>query len=216
MLPSLGSTGGIQAVAQGAIDLGLSARRPNPAEQQASLAVLAYARTPYVVASRQDNSESALTGTQLADIYKGKILSWPDGSTIRIVLRPSNDSSVDALRRMDKDMPQALTIAAKKIGYKIAPSDQDNADALEKLPGSLGGITLAQLISERRSLKVFRFDGVEPSVRALAENRYPHAQTLFLVTASAPTPTTRQFVDFVRSAAGAAILQKNGQIPVGD
>ena len=46
VLPSLGTAGGLAAVSEGAIDLSLSARTLNAAEDARGLRSLAYARTP--------------------------------------------------------------------------------------------------------------------------------------------------------------------------
>lgn len=214
ILPSLGSTGGIRAVAQGAIGVGLSARPLSAEERGLPVIAMPYARTPFVFASSRGEPAPMLSTRQIADMYRGNPVTWPDGSPVRVILRPGNDASVDALRAVGPAMAEALAIAASRKGLKLAPSDQDNAVALENLAGSLGGITLAQLLSEQRKLTVIRLDGLEPSAKALSEGRYPHAMTLYLVTGASPSPLPREFIAFVRSPRGADILRKYGQLPV--
>src|SRR6185503_5838146 len=87
VLPSLGSGGGIKAVADGAIDIGVSSRPLKEEERQLGLVENEYARTPFVFAVPAKSKVIAISSGQLADLYSGRTEAWPDGNRVRLVLR---------------------------------------------------------------------------------------------------------------------------------
>ena len=209
---SLGSTGAIRAVLAGAVDIGVSARPVSPEESRQGASARAYARTPFVIATGAKNKGAGLTLPQLAEIYSGKVTRWPDTSPIRLVLRPDSDSDTIAMRAFSAEMNGAISAAQARKGLRMASTDQDNADALEQLPGSLGTTTLTQIVSENRAIKLLALDGVTPTLRSLAAGRYRHFKTLHLVTARDPSPLAKDFVAFIRSPAGQAVLARSGNL----
>lgn len=210
--PSLGSTGAIKAVLAGAIDIGISARPVSAPEQGQGASARAYARTPIVFATGTKTKGVGLTLSQLTTIYSGKTTRWPDGSPIRLVMRPDADADTVALRAFSAAMNSAISVALARPGLRMADTDQDNADALEHLAGSLGTTTLTQILTEGRALKALTLDGVTPTLPSLAAGRYPYFKTLYLVTGRSPSPLAKDFVAFVHSPAGQAVLARSGNL----
>ncbi len=210
--PSLGSTGAIRAVLAGALDIGISARPVTPEESKQGALARAYARTPLVIATGAKNNSAGLTLAQLVEIYSGKVTRWPDGSPIRIVVRPDADADTIAMRTFSAEMDRAITAALARKGLRMAATDQDNADALEKLPGSLGTTTLTQIVTEKRALRSLALDGVTPTLQSLAAGRYRYFKTLHLVTGRNPSSLAKDFVAFIRSPAGQAVLARSGNL----
>lgn len=212
--PSLGSTGAIRAVLAGAVDIGISARPVTAEESRQGASARAYARTPFVIATWAKNDSAGLTLDELVQIYSGKVTRWPDGSPIRLVVRPDSDTDTVALRTFSAAMSGAVTAALARKGLRMADTDQDNADALEKLPGSLGTTTLTQIMAESRAIRPLALDGVAPTLQSLAAGRYRHFKTLHLVTGPNPSPLARDFVAYIRSPAGQAVLAGSGNLAV--
>jgi phosphate transport system substrate-binding protein len=210
--PSLGSTGAIRAVLAGAVDIGISARPVTPEEQRQGASARAYARTPLVIATGAKNNGAGLTVRELAQIYSGKLTRWPDGSPIRLIVRPDSDADTIAMRAFSAEMNTAMTAALARKGLRMADTDQDNADALEKLPGSLGTTTLTQILSENRAIRPLALDGVAPTLESLAAGRYRYVKTLYLITGRDLSPLAKDFVAFVRSPAGQAVLARSGNL----
>lgn len=210
--PSLGSTGAIKAVLAGAIDIGISARPVSAPEQGQGASARAYARTPFVIATGTKTKGVGLTLSQLTTIYLGKTTRWPDGSPIRLVMRPDADADTVVLRAFSAAMNSAISVALARPGLRMADTDQDNADALEHLAGSLGTTTLTQILTEGRALKALDLDGVTPTLPSLAAGRYPYFKTLYLVTGRSPSPLAKDFVAFVHSPAGQAVLARSGNL----
>ena len=212
VLPSLGSSGGIKAMLAGVIQIAVTSRSLTDTEIDAGAKQIAYGRTPFVfaTASTGTHTSSGLSLQELVDIYAGKSVHWPDGTRIRLVMRPIGDSDSEMIKSMSPAMGAALSAAETRKGMAFAVTDQDAAENLEKIPGALGPSTLAQILSEERALKALALDGVEPGATTIADGRYPYYKELFMVTGSEPSPAVRQFMAFVRSAAGRDILIRTG------
>ena len=212
--PSLGSTGAIRAVLAGAVDIGISTRPVTAEESRQGASARAYARTPFFPATGAANDSTGLTLRELAQIYSGEITRWPDGSPIRLVVRPDSDSDTVAMRTFSAEMDRAITAALARKGLRMADTDQDNADALERLPGSLGTTTLTQIMTESRAIRPIALDGVAPTLQSLAAGRYRYFKTLHLVTGRDPSPLARDFAAYIRSPAGQAVLAGSGNLAI--
>ena len=215
VLPSMGSAGGIKALIAGRIAIAVSARRLTEAERQSGLAELEIARTPLIIAVGDKNPVTRLTVHELASMYAGPNARWPDGTPVRPVLRPIEDSDTTVLKAIAPEVASAVNAALKRDGMMIASSDSDAADALERVPGAIGTTTLALVVSENRKLKAVVLDGQVASTKGLAENRYPYQKKLYLITkADAPQEVTA-FLHFIKSPGGRRILINNGSLPSG-
>lgn len=210
VLPSLGSSGGIKAVLAGAIDVAVSSRALKADERSKGAAEYEYGRTPFVFTTSPSTKASGLTIGQLADIYSGKTTTWPDGRHIRLVLRPVGDSDTDLVKGISPEVARALAAAEKRPGMTFALTDQESAESTEKIPGALGTSTLAQILTEKRALKVLRFNGVEPSVETIRTGRYPYYKRMFIVIGPKASATAREFVAYAQSAAGRGLLTRLG------
>lgn len=210
VLPSLGSSGSIRAVIKGGVAIAVTSRELKEDERKSGAMEIEYARSPFVFAVSAKSKVSEITTAQLADIYAGKLGNWPDGSRIRIVMRPAGDGDTDLVKAMSPAVKQALTEAEKRPGLAFALSDQDAVDDLEKTPGALGPTTLAVIVAEKRPLKALKLDGVEPTPKNAAAGSYRYHKRLFLVTGGKPPPAAQHFIAFVQSGAGHKILADSG------
>jgi phosphate transport system substrate-binding protein len=214
ILPSLGSSGGIKAVREGAVALGVLTRRPNEKEADPALVVTEIARTPFVPVANRDVTASGVSLEQAARAYGGEISEWPDGGRLRVVLRPQYDSDTMLLEAMSPAMARALYKSFTLMGMQTGTTDQENADLLEKIPGSFGFSSLGQLLTEKRALKVLALDGVVPSVQALREGSYRFHKPVFLLTRGEPRGALARLVAFIRSPEGSRILADHGYLPM--
>lgn len=208
--PSLGSGGGIKAVLAGAIDVAVSSRALKADERSKGAVEHEFGRTPFVFTTPRSTKASGLTAAQLADIYSGKTTTWPDGRRIRLVLRPVGDSDTDLVKSISPEVARALTAVEKRPGMTFALTDQESAESAEKIPGALGTSTLAQILTEKRALKALDFNGAQPSVDNIRNGRYPYYKRMFIVIGPKASAIAREFVAYVRSAAGRGLLTRVG------
>lgn len=210
IVPNLGSSGGIQAVTSGAIDLGVASRPLKEGELKQGAREFEYGRTPFVFAVALKSRVTETTLTQLAAIYAGRQVQWPDGTPIRLVLRPTSDSDSDNVRNMSPALGQALALAEKRPGVRISLTDQEAADDLERIPGSIGPTSLSLILAEQRKLRALTLDGKEPTAMHLASGAYPYVKRLFLVTGSKSPAAANLFLAFIQTAAGHKVLADTG------
>ena len=214
VLPSLGSGGGIKAVLAGAIDLAVSGRGLKDKERAAGAIDRPYARTAVVLVTGEDVGVEQISGGELVDVFVGATEAWPNGTPVRPVMRHKSESDIGFLRKFAKGMDAAVDAAYERDGLLIATNDQQNADYLEKLPGSVGVSTEAQILSEARRLRIVGIDGPAPTVADLEDGSYPHVKTYRFVTKRDAPERTATFIAFVRSPEGREILRNSGHQPV--
>lgn len=150
VLPSIGSSGAIKAVPLGRIQIGLSARPLKEAELEKGIVAVEYARTPTVFAVSNKTKIDAVTQSQLVDMYKGVLKQWPDGSTIRPVIRQAGDDNTKQIKALSPELEKAIEFAEAQKGFLFASTDQEAVDKIEKAPGSFGVTSLALLLSEKK------------------------------------------------------------------
>jgi len=216
VVANLGGSGGIRAMLEGAIDIAVNARPLKAAEAERGGQAYLLGRTPFVFVVGEDRSETAITESELVEIFRGSRTRWADGVPVRLSLRPADDSDNDAIDALSAAMKQARQAAHQRPGMFFAGSDQENADYLEKIPGALGGIGLSVILSERRRLRPLRLDGAAPTPAALAAGKYRFYKPLYAVVKQGASPAARRFLAFVASAHGTEALRSVGIVPVAD
>lgn len=210
IVPNLGSSGSVKALAAGALSLSLTSRPLNDKERELGVTETEYARSPFVFAVSAKSSVAAVTRKELAEIYAGSRMKWPDGTLVRIILRPSSDIDSDMVKSLSPALALAVADAEKRAGVHVSITDQDAADDLERIPGAIGPATLAVIVSEKRALKALKLDSVEPSVHNAASGAYPYHKRMFLVRGAKRTPAAERLYSFMLSPAGRRILIDNG------
>lgn len=212
--PSLGSSGGIKAAAAGALDIGMSSRPLKESERRSGLRETAYAKSPLVFATLRFHGQTNLSYREITDIYRGRRTEWPDGSRLRLILRPDSDSDTIVLRDSIPEMKSVLDEAYRHQGFPIAATDQDSADQIAAIPGGVGTSVLCLLITEKRPLKVFTLNGVVPSPETIANGKYPLVKTLYLVTPTSPNRAAKKFITYLQSDEAVKTLRRTGHLPL--
>lgn len=216
ILPSLGSGGGIKALADRKIQISLSSRPLKDKERKRHLTQTKYVETPFIIATNQNNGTSQLTIKQLARHYSGKITHWPNGTPIRIIKRPPYESDNAILKSMSAEMNDSINIVLKDTHLAEAFNDQQNAKALEHTPGSLGTMTLGQMLSEKRVLKEIKIKGIKGSIKNIKNGNYSYIKSLYIILPEQPVLLAKTFIQFVFSIEGKSILTGHGYIVVAD
>jgi phosphate transport system substrate-binding protein len=214
VLPSLGSGGGIKAVLKGKLSFSVSARALKDKEKAAGASAVEIAKSPMGFFTRQDNPATEVDIELLTMVYSGQPAVWPDGTPVRVVMRPLKETDTNLLRTLSKEIDQGIADMVSHGKAVIAVNDQKNAEALEKVPGSLGFAAYGQIVSEKRKLKALVFRGRQEPLADMKAGGYPFIKTLRLVSMVDPDPAVSAFLKFVGSADGAKVLEKNGFVAV--
>ncbi len=217
VLPSLGSTGGIKAVAAGKLDFAVSARRIKNEEKVPGLVEEPYVKAAFIFATSSSNQANGFSLAEIQDIYAGKKTTWPGGDKIFLVIRPAADAYTEFLVKLSPGMKDAVETAQKRPGMFTGITDQDAADQIERIPGSFGVTSYTLVASEKRKIKPLAVDGISPVGRSGVNGKYPYFMTFYLVyVKDRNTGAVRDFNDFIRSKEGEKILRMNGHIPIGN
>jgi phosphate transport system substrate-binding protein len=201
VIPSLGSSGAIRAAADGALDIAVSGRPLKPEESAKGLKVAFTLRTPFVFATSR-HSPPEMSVAEIVTAFSSEKATWPDGTALRVILRPTSEGDVRLMGDLFPGLAIALEQARHRLYVPVAATDQDNADLAERTPGSLIGTSYLQVILEKRNLRFIAVDGVEPTLANFERGIYPYAKTLSFIAQERSNPAVERFLDFVRSPEG--------------
>jgi len=210
VLPSIGSTGGIRAVADRKLDLGCTSRAMTKEEQASGLEEQALATTAFVFATAANTVAGPLTLKDIEAIYALRKATWKDGQPIRLVLRPKSDTAHAYLSGFTPGMKASLDLAHALPGVCVGITDQEALTQLERIPGSFGTGVLGLIVSEGRQVKALPVNGIQPT-----SPDYPFRLTLRLVFRPSTCSTAaRAFLAFAQSREGRQIITQAGYSPL--
>ena len=208
----LGSSGAIRALADGKLDLAVSARPLKADEAAQGLVQAAVLKTAFVFATSHRNP-NGLKSDELARIFAADKPTWADGKPIRLILRPRSEADTALMGQLFAGMDAAIETVRRRVEVPAAATDQDNVDMGERVPGSLIGTTATQLATEHIKLRVVPLDGIEPSFANFESGAYRYAKKLYFLTRPNGTPEAGRFIDFLRSPQGVKALRAAEILP---
>lgn len=162
------------------------------------------------------NTTLGLTLEQLRRLYHGDILTWDEvgGDEQEVILVSREDGSGARIlfeSRVMQDEAVSLTAV-------VMPSSRDVVDYVAKTPGAIAYVSRAWVMPPGDSgdrpvarVRAIAVEGELPTLAALVAGDYPLRQPLYLVSRGEPRGWVRQFVDFVLSPAGQAIVARHHQ-----
>jgi len=211
---SIGSSGGVQAAADGAIALGLISRELKDREKGKGLTVLHYARTPLIIGVHPSVAEDNITHAELLDIYRGRKRNWRDNRDIVVLTREPSDSSIEALAKGVPGFKAVYDESQLARRWSTLLKDLVMNETLARTPHAIGLSDLGALTIERHGIKPLKVNGVAPTLENLQNGRYPLYKTLAFVYRQDMLPAgARLFMDYVRSKEGELVLKQNGYLP---
>jgi phosphate transport system substrate-binding protein len=212
VMPSLGSAGGIAGVVDGLLDFAVSGRPLNP-EEAKSLTAIVLATTPFCLASSQPNPGN-IKSAEIAAFYRNPASVWPDGTPVRVVLRPRVEVDAAMLVNTFPKMADVIEQLRERKEIPVVATDQDNVLLAEKIAGSLAAVTLTQLITEHSHLHLVAIDGVEPTLENFERGAYPYRKDFYFVFPHDKKPLLERFIAFLQSADGERLLRETGNLAV--
>jgi phosphate transport system substrate-binding protein len=211
---SVGSRGGIRAVHDGVIHIGLVSRSLVADEQDLGLVVTPYARSPVVVAVNASVPDEGLTSEELLDVYRGVKTRWSDGSRVVVLHREQGDSSHRAVERHLPELAAISDEAHREGRFRVLYDDAAMEEALVSTPGGIGLYGLGRIPTDL-PIKALRIDGIAPTVANVRQGTYPFAKDLAFVTTKEPAKLASGFLRFVFSESGQLLVRERGYLPLG-
>lgn len=213
VLPSLGSAGGIRALAAGALDIAFSGRGLTAEEQRLNVIARPLLRTPVVLVTSHPTIAD-MTVQQMADIFANRQQRWPDGQPVRIVLRPKSESAFVSLAEAFPDIGRAIDLARERTEIPVATTDQDNFALAEQMEGSLAIALLTQVTAESTRLRPLALGGIEASVANLRAGTYPCSCDLFIVVRRDQEDEVADLARFITGRDGERVITQFGGWPL--
>ena len=204
-----GSGTGIQAVAEGRCDIGLSSRALKAEEKDSGLieTILAYDGIAVIV--NPENPVSDLTLAQIADIYSGKITNWSEvgGADAEIVLigREAGSGTRSGFEEI------VGVVDACQYRQELS-STGDVITTVAQNPGAIG---YASLASVKDTVKTVQVEGVTPGEDTVKDGSYVIQRPFVLVTKEGVTlsEAAQAFFDYVTSSEANAVITAAGVVP---
>jgi phosphate transport system substrate-binding protein len=211
MVPeSIGSGGGIRAVAAGEIDLGRVARPLTESEGKLGLKYKRFARCPVVfVVHPSINYIDNITSEQIVGIYSGKITDWgPFGADGKIyaVGREPGDSCLLVLNRI---IPGFRNITEPRV--KTIYNTPEAVATIMQHRKTIGYLPISMTVGT--NLRILKVDGVYPSAENVLNGRYNLVLPFALVYRDGLSGLAKRFVDFLDSEEGKQIIRSYGLVP---
>lgn len=202
-----GSSAGIQACKSGACDIGMSSRELKGDEKDLNEIVVA--RDGLAVVVHPSNPVRGLKVAEVQQIFSGDLLNWrplggPD-RPITVVTREEGSGTRGAF--------QELVLGKTRI-YSGAITEDSNGTVREIVahdPAAIGFISLGLVNGQVRALDL---DGAAATDANIRNRSYRLVRPFLFLTRQAPTGLARQFIDFVLSDEGQALIAKEGLLPV--
>jgi len=162
----------------------------------------------------EQNRVSELSIDQLKQIYTGKITNWKQvgGNDAKIIVYGRENSSGTYVYFKDNVLGGAdYTPSMQSLPGTAAVV---NAVSKDKNAIGFGGAAYAKGIKFAAVKKDDKSSGYLPTAENVKSGNYPITRFLYMYTRSKPTGEIKEFVDWVLSSEGQAIVSKVGYFPV--
>jgi phosphate transport system substrate-binding protein len=205
---SIGSGGGIRAVHDGGVHIGLVSRPLSRREKQGGLVATPHVRVPVVLAAHPAVSDGSLPMSRLVALLEGRTVRWNDGTRAVLLQRERGDSSYQVLIARSEPFRRAYNHSLGHTHWRVLFHDTEMLEAVADTPGGVGFLDLGVLRLGQTPLSMVRIDGRDP----LAPG-YPYLKDLAFVTRGAPRGIAARFLDFVDTPESRAIAQAADYTP---
>lgn len=201
-----GSSAGIQACKSGACQIGMSSRELKADEKD--LVEIVVARDGLAIIVHPSNPVRGAKVDEIKQIFAGDLKNWrylggPDRA-ITVVTREEGSGTRGAFQEM---------VMGKTRIFKGAITQDSNGTVREIVahdPFAVGFISLGLVNDQVRALEL---DGVPGNEKTILDGRYKLVRPFLFVSRGEPEGRAREFIDFVLSEEGQALIRKEGLLP---
>lgn len=206
-LQSSQTSGGVQGVKDGVIDIGLTSRELTESEKDSTIQYRAIAHSPMLLATHEIVSIQNLTTEQIKGIYSGQINNWqevggPDAEIILLDL-PEDEA--------DKQLLRQHYLGDITIDYRAIVFSEDDQiiKALLSTPYSIGTVAKTEEFSQGY-INILSIDSISASPENIAQGKYELLYTIGMVFPDQPNPVTQDFINYIFSEIGQKKLASSG------
>ena len=156
------------------------------------------------------NPVANLTPDQVRDIFTGAIQNWKDvggpDAPIHLYIRDPISGTYLGFKELAMGNKPYITEQNLYTNY---------AGIVEAVARDANGIGYSGFnLAHEPGVKALSIDGIEPTLAAVKQDKYPYARTLHLYTNKAKErPAVLDFIQFIQSQRGQEVLAQMGFVP---
>ncbi len=210
-----GSSVGVKSAGEGTVDIGMASRDLKDAEKTdyPNLNPIAVAKDGIALIVHPSNPVTSLTVEEIKGIYDGTYTNWSEfgGEDAEIVVVGRDSASGTREFFWEKVMHKEDFVATMLEKNSNGAVKQ----TVSQTPGAIGYVGLGYIDETVKALKI-KSDSkeVEPTVANVLNGSYPISRSLYMLINGEPTGLIKEFIDFVLSPEGQAIVEEEGFVPI--
>jgi phosphate transport system substrate-binding protein len=212
-IEQIGSGRGIQAVLEGKTSLAGASRPLKTDEKKAKLIGTNIGYDAIAVFVHGDNPVKNLTKEQLKGIFTGAITNWREVGGKDAPITPNVEILTG--KRATVEMVQELVLDGAAYGRGFKEVDLPRDQIIDLAANSNGictvsiGLLAAVPADVRGKVKAISVNNIEPNENNVRSGAYLISRPLVLVTLGLPKGAAKDFISFMLSPEGQAIVAKN-------
>jgi phosphate transport system substrate-binding protein len=199
-----GSSTGVKAVLAGTVDIGGVARDLKEEEIKEGLVAYTFGWGAVGLVANKDIPISDLQTKQIKDILTGKIKNWKEVGGPDLPIKVVVSTPGCACREEFQEM--VMNKEPYVEGAIVSPM-KTLSETVKNTPGSIG--PLATAVIDTTKVKIVKIDGVLPTPENVKNKKYKASRQVNLVTKGPATGHAKEFIDFILSPEGQALVEKN-------
>ncbi len=217
-----GSSGGISALGEGRVELGMSSKGVSPQDRQRypevdfrEIAIGADAVAVVVSRDVWRSGVKALSRGEIQAIYEKRIRNWKEvgGADQRILFynkEPGRGTWEVFADWLYGDSQKAPLVSFPRVG--------GNEEGRTKVASSRGAMTqLSASWADEKTvfalgIETEQGDVIRPTAENIARDRYPIIRPLYLLTDGKPKGLAKKMVDFMLNPRGQELVRKHGYL----
>jgi phosphate transport system substrate-binding protein len=223
-----GSGTGIAAMINGTVDIA-NASRKMKSEEVGEARANGIEPVEHVIAGdaiavvvHPSNLVDGLSIAQLSAIFTGQITNWREvgGQDRPIVLLSRESNSGTHVYFLERVVREGIKGDDRLFSPDtlLMPSSEGISNEIRQNPNAIGYDGLGYVTHDQKTLCIIDQPGdpcVLPTVETVQDNSYPIARPLFMYTAGEPIGPIREYLDWILSPEGQALVKELGFVPLG-
>jgi phosphate transport system substrate-binding protein len=199
-----GSELGLQNLLAGKVDIAAVSWKGGSEPDERGIQAVPIARDGLVILIHPSNRVRGLTLLQLRALYRGEMLDWAalNGPAEEPVIISREAGSGD------RQAFEALVMGDDRVtlNARVMPTAQAVADYVARHPAAVGYTSVDQVHDGVRALPI---EEIAPDSEQIQAGSYHLGRLLYLYVNESPAPDVRDFLNFVLSPAGQAIVAQH-------
>ncbi|BCR03403.1 phosphate-binding protein [Desulfuromonas versatilis] len=195
---------GLLALRAGEADVAGAGRFLTPAERAAGLVETLVGWDPLAVVVHETNPLEALSLQQLVGIFSGRIARWSEvGGPDLPILLVVNPEGSGMRAAVEEEVLRGESLGPFQLTTGLV---EDGDLQVSQFPLAITILSSSMVDGPR--VKILKIDGQSLGSATVTQGKYPLVKPLQLVTLGPPRGTLLDFIEFVQSPEGQAIMER--------